>query len=124
MITLQPAWVGPAGVTVSSPPNPFPTLIASSGSWNSGIISMQGCRGITAAVTSTQAGNISIQRYADAAGLIAVGTVLTQAITANTPATVSVNDGLPALYFQVTITNSSASTAATITYPAIIMTGM
>lgn len=116
-----PTYVGPAFVSVS--PLIFPDSIDAGGSWSTGYLSMQGLRGITAAATSTQAGSISIQRYADAAGQIAVGSAISQAITANTPATVSVNDGLPAGFFKVTISNTGAS-AATITNPAIVMTGM
>lgn len=111
-----------AGASVT-PPGGFPSTIAGSGSWQSGVLAMAGYRGIAAAVTSTQAGSISIQRYADSAGQIAIGAAISQALAASTAATVSVNDGLPALYFQVTISNSSGSTA-TISGAAIVMTGM
>lgn len=105
-----------------TPSSAYPSTLAGSASWYSGMISMQGFRGITAAVILSQNGSISIQRY-DPSGTIAVGSAISQAITAGTPATVSVNDGLPAAYFQVTISNSSGS-SATVTNPSIIETGM
>jgi hypothetical protein len=116
--------VGPGWLKETSPPAaPFPAVIAANGSWSSGVLPLLGYSGISASVTSNESGAISIQRYLDRAGSIKVGTAVSQAITAGTPATVSVNDGLPALYFQVTITNGSGSSSAATSGIAIILTG-
>jgi hypothetical protein len=68
---------------------------------------------------STQAGNLTVQRYADAAGQIPLPAVVngapTVAIVANTPICVTWADGTPTGSIQITITNSSGSTAANLT---------
>ena len=113
------------GTTNITPPNPFPTsLAATSGTWSSGVIVNYGLPAIVAAATSTQSGGvIELQRYADLSGTIPVGTLtsaqISQAFTANAPAWVGVNDGLPYLSYQITITNTAGS-AATISGCAIL----
>ncbi len=105
-----------------NPPNPFPSTIAPSGNWQSGIIRVYGGGSLPALVVtveSTQAGAVSIQRYADAAGTIPVGGNISQTLTDSTEAYVGANDGVPYLSFQVTITNTGGS-SATITDAAIL----
>jgi hypothetical protein len=88
-----------------------PGTIAGSGNWLSALMTVRSHKNISVGVSSTQAGAINIQRYVDAAGLVAQGAVVTQAIAANTPKVLNVMDGLPFQSFTVQITNSSGSTA-------------
>ena len=99
------------GVYNISPPTPFPATIAASGNWQSGVIINQHFPAIAACVTSTQIGNLTIQRYADLAGTIPVGATTTQELTASTAAYAAVNDGVPYLSFVVEVTNTGGSTA-------------
>ena len=94
-------------------PNPAtapPATVAGGGNWQSGILNCAGLQALAASCTLSQAGSIVIQRYIDPAGTIAIGTAISQVLTANTAAWVSVNDGLPAASWQVTISNTSGST--------------
>ena len=59
--------------------------------------------------TSSAAGQISVQRYLDAAGLIQQGPALTQSLTAGSPGVLNVSDGAPFLTFIVTITGGTLS---------------
>ena len=62
-------------------------------------------------VTSTQAGQIQVQRYLDDAQTIKQGAALTASLTANVAQTLNITDGLPFASMTVTITNSSGSIA-------------
>lgn len=63
-------------------------------------------------LTSTQAGQISIQRFLDLAGTIPQGAPVTAALTAATAAYATVGtDGLPFASLQVTVSNSGGSAA-------------
>ncbi len=73
-------------------------------------------------VTSSQAGNITVQRYLDHAGLIKQGAALTQAITANTAGVLNITDGNPFASFTVNISNSGGS-AANLTNVGILLQG-
>lgn len=98
------------GTRAAVPPNGFPATIASSGAWHSGIIPA-GYGAISAGLTSSQAGVLSIQRYADSGGLIPIGAAISANLSANTAQWVDVSDGVPYLFFQVSATNSGGSTA-------------
>lgn len=89
---------------------PFPASLAAGASYVSGPILVHG-PGLTVTATLTQVGTLSIQRYADKDMAAPIGAAITQALTANTGAYVAVNDGLPYMYAQVTLTNTSGSTA-------------
>jgi hypothetical protein len=109
------------GVARVSPPTPFPsTPIEASATWSSDLMPA-GFSGVVAAATSNHAATLKLQRYADLAGLIPVGAELSQAMTADVPAWVGINDGLPYVSFAVSIVNSGGGTA-TITN-ATILTG-
>ncbi|MCM2547638.1 hypothetical protein [Burkholderia glumae] len=61
---------------------------------------------------SSQAGQISVQRFLDLAGTVPQGAAVTASLTANTAASATVGtDGLPFASVQVTVTNSSGSAA-------------
>lgn len=57
--------------------------------------------------TSSTTGNISVQRYIDAAGTIPQGAALTQALTAGTAGVLNVTDGLAFQSFTITITGGT-----------------
>ena len=96
---------------MTTPTNPFPTTIAAGVTWDSGPMAAWGYNKLSAAATLSQTGSLVIQRYIDPACNIALGDPITQAMTANTPATAWVNDGQPASGWRVTIQNTSVSTA-------------
>jgi len=73
-------------------------------------MSASGYNKLAAAATLSQTGTLTLQRYIDAAGTIALGSAVTQAMTANVSATVWVNDGQPAASWRVTVQNTSGST--------------
>ena len=102
-------------------PNAVPTTIVKSTHWDSGVIACQGYSAIAVSAELSQAGTISIQRYIDPAGTIAIGAPITQALTANTLGTAAVNDGQPWGSFQVTITNSSGSVDGTLSNFAVLL---
>lgn len=97
------------GNTSPVPPTPAPATIAGGGNWNSGIIAANGARSVAASAELSQAGTLTLQRYIDAAGTIAIGAAVIQALSANVVGTVAVNDGLPFSSFSVVVANSSGS---------------
>lgn len=100
-------------------PTPPGTINAAS-NWTSNAIYADGYRTLAAAVTSTQAGAISIQRYLDLAGTIPQGPAISATLSAATSQVVNVSDGLAFQTFTVKITNTGGSTA-TITGFALLM---
>jgi hypothetical protein len=91
------------------------------GSWTSNLISADGFRSIAAGVELTQAGTIKIQLYVDQAGNVPQGTAVSTTLTANEANSVSTYDGAPFQSFTVTITNSSGSSAATVSDFVLLM---
>lgn len=90
----------------------WPATIAAGQTWTSDPVTVgDGDVGIFGCATSTQAGTLSIQRYATRAGAIGIGSATSQVMSANTSACVAVNDGMPYLSFRVSITNSGGSPA-------------
>lgn len=89
----------------------LPSSVAASGSVSGNLIQTNGYKVIAAAITSTQAGTLQVQRYLDAAGTIAQGAALSVTLSAATPAVLNSNDGVPFQSLKVTVTNSSASAA-------------
>ena len=94
--------------------------IAASGSTVSNLLFADGYKALAVGATSTQNGQISVQRYLDDAGQVAQGAPVTSPLTANTPGVVNITDGQPFSAYKVTITNSSGSTAATLSNVAIL----
>lgn len=114
--------VGPAvQVAVNTTNLGLAATINASSNINSSIVLTNGYRVFSFFGTSTQAGTISIQRYADAAGTIKQGSALTGSLTANTAAIVSTSDTLPFQSLQINITNSSGSTAATLSNVLLLL---
>jgi len=95
-----------------------------SSNFTSALIPADGFKFITVAATSTQIGAINVQLYIDAAGTILQGVAATVAMaTPGTAYVLNVNASTtPFQSFTVQITNSSGSTAATITKYALLLT--
>jgi hypothetical protein len=108
------------GTTLVTPVNAFPTTLAASGVYDSGLLPA-GFSGVTAAVTSDQAGVLTLNRYADLAGLVLINAT-TQAIVGGTPASIFLSDGAPYISFNVSFSNTSGVTA-NITNVAILTGG-
>ncbi len=98
------------GVIRAVPPIPFPASIADGATWSSDLMPAN-FGGVAAAATSDHAATLTIQRYADLAGLAPVGALMSQAMTANIAASVGTNDGLPYLSFAVSIINGAGAVA-------------
>lgn len=90
---------------------PPPATLAPSAVWDSGPISGGGFSKLVATAQLNQTGTLSIARYIDLLGLVPVGPVPVQAMTANILASVAVNDGYPFASWRVKVTNTSGSTA-------------
>jgi hypothetical protein len=89
--------------------------IPASGNISSNLLAADGFPAMAIGVTSSQAGQLSVQRYLDSAGTIAAGAALTAALTAATPAVLNNNDGTIFRSFKIAITNTNGSTAANVT---------
>lgn len=118
----MPVYQTGGAVVVPVPPNAFPVTIAAGATYDTGIMPTNGAVGLAASGNLTQAGVLSIQRYIDSAGTIPIGAAITQTMTANTLATVAVNDGLPAASWHAAIQNTSGSTG-TLSQAALLQTG-
>lgn len=98
------------GVIVAVPPIPFPASIADGATWSSDLM-LANYGGLIAAAKSDHAATLTVQRYADLAGLIPVGPLYSQAMAANVAAWTGGNDGLPYVSFAVSIINSAGAVA-------------
>jgi hypothetical protein len=87
------------------------STIAASGSITSNLLFAEGYKALAVGATSTQNGQIQVQRYLDDGGLVAQGAPVTSALSANTPGVVNITDGQPFSSYKVTITNTGGSTA-------------
>lgn len=96
------------------------TSVAASGSSQSALVLSNGYGEFAFAVTSSQAGSVSIQRYLDTAGTIPQGAALTASLTASTAAVVNATDGVPFASFQVTV-NNSGTAAATLSNVGLLL---
>lgn len=87
--------------------------VPASGSLQSGILQSNGWKYFALGLKSTQAGQITIQRYLDAAGTVPIGAAVTAALVAGTAqwASIGTADSLPFMSYQVTVSNSGASPA-------------
>lgn len=89
----------------------LPATIAAGGNYTSSVLASDGFKAIAAAVLSSQAGAISIQRFVDVAGTLPQGAAISATITGGTAQVVNSNDGLPFQSFTIEITNTSGSVA-------------
>jgi hypothetical protein len=94
--------------------------IPASGNFTSGVIPADGFANFAAGITSSQNGQLSIQRYMDTAGNIAQGSPLSVSLTAATAASLNNNDTLIFRSFVLKVTNTGGS-AATISGFALLL---
>jgi len=96
--------------------------IAASSNYTTQLYSADGYYDFVLGLKSTQAGAINFLRYIDDAGTVLLdGTAPTQALVANTAAVFIETDAKPYASFKVQITNSSGTTAATLSNIAALM---
>lgn len=94
--------------------------VAATSNVQSNLILSNGYKSFSFAVTSTQAGSISVQRYLDQAGTIPQGAALTASLTASTQGIVNSTDGVPFQSLKITVNNTAAS-AATLSNPYLLL---
>ncbi|RKR46309.1 hypothetical protein [Paraburkholderia sp. BL17N1] len=87
--------------------------VPASGQLQSAVLLSNGWKYFALGLKSTQAGAVTIQRFLDAAGTVAIGAPVTATLTANTAQTVSIGtaDTLPFMSYQVTVTNTGGAAA-------------
>ena len=91
------------------------TTIALSSNYTTAVYSADGYYDMVVALKSTQAGAINLLRYVDDAGTILIeASPPTVALVANTANALIVTDGKPFASFKVQVTNTSGTTAATL----------
>jgi hypothetical protein len=89
--------------------------IPANGNVQSPLLPSNGFLAFALGLTSSEGGEISIQRYIDQAGEVAQGAAITGSVTGGTAVVVNVtNDGKPFSSMQITVTNTTGA-AATIT---------
>ena len=96
--------------------------IAASGNTKSNLIPSNGYKTLSVGVTSSQNGQIQVQRYLDQNGLVPQGAAITASLTGGSPGVCNVTDGNPFASYTVTITNTGAS-PANLTNLAILQQG-
>lgn len=89
----------------------LPSSVAASSQAQSSLIVTGGFSLISAGITASQAGTMSIQRYLDAGGTVTQGPAVQVALVANTAANLDILDGKPFASFKLTVANSSGSTS-------------
>jgi hypothetical protein len=99
----------------------LPTSIAASSSIQTSLVVTEGFTLISAGLTASQNGTMSIQRYLDAGGTVPQGAAISVTLTANNAANVDVLDGKPFASFILTVTNSSGSTVSNLTNFALLL---
>jgi hypothetical protein len=118
----SPVGIGPKmRVTVPASVIALAASVPESGNVTSGIIDSTGFQNLTVGLISSQAGELTVQRYADTAGLIPVGAAITASLSAATAAAVYANDDIPWQSFTINVTNTSGSTAANITDLTVVL---
>jgi hypothetical protein len=86
--------------------------VPATGQLQSAVLIANGWKLFSLGLKSSQAGQISIQRFLDLAGTVPQGAAVTATLTAATAAFATVGtDGLPFASFQVSVTNTSGTPA-------------
>ncbi|HEU0117705.1 MAG TPA: hypothetical protein VFR09_03650 [Alphaproteobacteria bacterium] len=88
-----------------------PATIPGSGNVQSSLIVTEGFSLVSAGITSSQAGTMSIQRYLDAGGTVTQGPAVQVSLSAGVAANLDILDGRPFASMKLTITNASGTTA-------------
>ena len=102
--------IGPVVQAVPAPPTAPPPTIGAGLNYQTGVILANGFKAISVGATLSQAGSVSIQRFIDKAGTIPVGAAISTTLAAGVANFATVNDGVAFASFQVTISNTGAST--------------
>lgn len=106
-----------------TPPGGVPTSIAASGTYTSGVFQCPG-PGISVGYKAAGATSYAAQRYLDSAKALPVGSAITGTGTGGTATVFNVNDGVPWLYINFTITDTSSATNAVSAFAVVVsMTG-
>lgn len=115
----MPNYIDRNKTVIVTPPNPIPNIVSNGATWDSGVMPMFSVNQFEGAIisypqhvvglTSSQDVSVTQQRYLDADGLIPVGANGPVAFLAGVPnyATTSFMNIIPALYWRITITNTS-----------------
>lgn len=98
----------------------LPASIPANGSAQTSLIVTEGYTLISAGITSSQSGTVSIQRYLDVGGTVTQGAVVSVALSANNAANLDVLDGKPFASFILKVTNGNGI-AANITNFALLL---
>lgn len=118
-MALTPLTQAPnAGTIRVTPRTPIPVTLANGATWDSDLCPA-GAGSVMFALTADRVLTVNIQRYADLAGLVPVGAVVTAPTVAATPLNIQVNDGVPYLSFNLQLVNASGA-LATIANAAIL----
>jgi hypothetical protein len=99
----------------------LPASVPASGSVQTSLIVTEGYSLISAGVTASQNGAMSIQRYLDAGGTVPQGGALSVALTANSSANLDILDGKPFASFILTITNTNGGSASNLSNFALLL---
>ena len=99
----------------------LPTSIAANGSAQTSLIITEGFSLISAGITASQNGTLSIQRYLDAGGTVPQGAAVSVALAANTAANLDILNGKPFASFILTVTNASGSSTSNLTNFALLL---
>jgi hypothetical protein len=96
------------------------SAIAASGNWTSELITAMGLYDFVLGITLSQGGTLTLLRFIDDAGQVALDSGQSQTLTANTAAVLVVTDGKPCASYQVEIANTGASAAAVTKFAALL----
>jgi hypothetical protein len=96
---------GPVAVVV--PTTPFPATIAANTTYASGALAAGGYRNLAATAQLSAAGTLAIQRYADAEKAVSIGAPVSVVLSAGVANSVTISDGVPYLYYEVSIANTT-----------------
>ncbi len=101
----------------------LPASIAANGSAQTSLIVTEGFSLISAGITASQNGTMSIQRYLDAGGSVPQGAIVQVALTANAAANLDVLDGKPFASFKLTVTNTAGAVSNLTNFALLVQIG-
>ncbi|GGH14764.1 hypothetical protein GCM10007036_14300 [Alsobacter metallidurans] len=107
----EPGAFGPVCQLYGIPtlPTAFPTTIAGSGAYDSGLVCADGFKAMALGLTADQSGSMQITRYLDPNGLVLQGGPVSIALVGGQAKLINITDALPFAYYRVQITNGAGS---------------